>query len=185
MFTGNRSQPVPLPEHTDVVRLNSQIARRPTNSFLSLFFERPLRHRYYRQLNRSATNLVRRLSQSRLFLNSTRAENANYRNNYSRTNTQDSSETQTQAIDVESNSDCDDAIADTNVSRLASVTLLRRASMPSMSSDNNVGAISIHLSGSPYEEMRSFASETNVLFDRAETPPPPYSEVVAESGTTT
>lgn len=143
-----------------------------------------MRHRYYRQLNRSATNLVRRLSQSRLFLNSTRTENANYRNNYERTNTQESSETQQQAIDVESDSDCDDAIADTYVSRSASVTLLRRASMPSMSSDNDGGAISIHSSAPPCEEMRSFASETSVFFDRAETPPPPYSDVIAESGTT-
>lgn len=140
-----------------------------------------MRHRYYCQLNRSATNLVRRLSQSRLFLNSTRAENANYRNNYTRPNTQESSETQPQSIDVESDSDCDDAIPDSHVSQSASVTLLRRASMPSMSSDNDGAPIPIHATAPPCEEMRSCASETNVFFDRAETPPPPYSEVIAEN----
>lgn len=58
--------------------------RPPSTSFFAIFYERPVRHRYYRQINRSATNLVRRLSQSRLFLNSSRAHNAAYRSNFTR-----------------------------------------------------------------------------------------------------
>lgn len=63
--------------------------RPPSTSFFAIFYERPVRHRYYRQINRSATNLVRRLSQSRLFLNSSRAQNAAYRNNFTRQNRSD------------------------------------------------------------------------------------------------
>lgn len=50
---------------------SQQVARRPTSFFGSLF-DRPMRRRYARSINQNATNLVRRLSQSRLFLNSSR-----------------------------------------------------------------------------------------------------------------
>lgn len=50
---------------------SQQVARRSTSFFGSLF-DRPMRRRYARSINQNATNLVRRLSQSRLFLNSSR-----------------------------------------------------------------------------------------------------------------
>lgn len=50
---------------------SQQVARRSTSFFGSLF-DRPMRRRYVRSINQNATNLVRRLSQSRLFLNSSR-----------------------------------------------------------------------------------------------------------------
>lgn len=49
-------------------------SRRNQDSFFSLLFERPARRRAYRRFNQNASNLVRRLSQSRLFLNSSRAQ---------------------------------------------------------------------------------------------------------------
>lgn len=174
-----------LPEHRELVRYNAQNSRRPTNSFFSLFFERPVRHRYCRQLNRSATNLVRRLSQSRLFLNSTRAENANYRSNYVRTNTQESTENHPQSTNLESDSESEAAVANTMVSQPASVALVRSTSMPSMSPEIDGAAVSFHPSAPPSEEIRSIASETNVFFERAETPPPPYIDVIRESKTNT
>lgn len=173
----SRCQPVELPEHREIVRYDAQHSRRPTNSFFSLFFERPVRHRYCRQLNRSATNLVRRLSQSRLFLNSTRTDNAAYRQNYVRTNTQDSTENPSASVEVELNSENDDVNADEFVSGSANGTLIRSTSMPSMSSERTANA-----HGS---DARSIASETNMVFERAETPPPPYIEVIAETENTT
>lgn len=73
----------------------SQPRRPPSTSFFAIFYERPVRHRYYRQINRSATNLVRRLSQSRLFLNSSRAQNAAYRSNFTRQSSRCSNATTT------------------------------------------------------------------------------------------
>lgn len=74
-----QSQPM-IDREIDEYRYPS--AQRPSqNSFFSLLFERPARRRVYRQLNQNATNLVRRLSQSRLFLNSSRAQrNRNQQN---------------------------------------------------------------------------------------------------------
>lgn len=75
----------------------SQPRRPPSTSFFAIFYERPVRHRYYRQINRSATNLVRRLSQSRLFLNSSRAQNAAYRSNFTRQSSRSNATTTTAA----------------------------------------------------------------------------------------
>lgn len=49
------------------------MARNQSMSFFGSLFDRPIRRRYVRSLNQNATNLVRRLSQSRLFLNSSRS----------------------------------------------------------------------------------------------------------------
>lgn len=129
-----------------------------------------MRHQYYRQLNRSATNLMRRLSQSRLFLNTTRAENANYRQNYVRTNTQESAASPSQAVEVESvNDDIEsEALVD---------GLIRSTSMPSLNADYEDSTSATLAPGN----LRSTASETNILFDRAETPPPPYIEHIPET----
>lgn len=180
-----RSERATSSDRREVMRYDEQHSRRPTNSFFSLFFERPVRHRYFHQLNQSATNLVRRLSQSRLFLNSTRTENANYRNNYVRTNTQESTETRPQSTHLESD-ESDDAVTGSLVTgRSVSHPLIRATSMPLMSPEADGAAASFDPSAPPLEEMRSFLSETNIFFDRAETPPPPYIEVITEEETTT
>lgn len=52
---------------------NRQLVRSESIPFLTRLFERPVRRRHlYRSLNQNATNLVRRLSQSRLALNLSR-----------------------------------------------------------------------------------------------------------------
>lgn len=52
---------------------NRQLVRSDSIPFLTRLFERPVRRRHlYRSLNQNATNLVRRLSQSRLALNLSR-----------------------------------------------------------------------------------------------------------------
>lgn len=52
---------------------NRQLVRSNSIPFLTRLFERPVRRRHlYRSLNQNATNLVRRLSQSRLALNLSR-----------------------------------------------------------------------------------------------------------------
>lgn len=52
---------------------NRQLVRSNSIPFLTRMFERPARRRHlYRSLNQNATNLVRRLSQSRLALNLSR-----------------------------------------------------------------------------------------------------------------
>lgn len=58
-----RHRPPPPPQQ--------QIARRdePIYTFFSTLFDRPVRRRYLHSINQNATNLVRRLSQSRLFIN--------------------------------------------------------------------------------------------------------------------
>lgn len=57
--------------------------------------------------------------------------------------------------------------------------------MPSMSAEVDGPAASFDPSAPHLEEIRSFLSETNIFFDRAETPPPPYIEIIAEGETTT
>lgn len=54
-------------------RQNRELVRSNSIPFLTRLFERPVRRRHlYRSLNQNATNLVRRLSQSRLALNLSR-----------------------------------------------------------------------------------------------------------------
>lgn len=69
--------PSPTTDNQEIVEYRAAAQRRrPQDTFFSLLFDRPVRRRYYRQLNQNATNLVRRLSQSRLFLNSSRSARA-------------------------------------------------------------------------------------------------------------
>lgn len=58
-----RRRPPPPPQH--------QIARNDDTifTFFSTLFDRPARRQYLHSFNQNATNLVRRLSQSRLFIN--------------------------------------------------------------------------------------------------------------------
>lgn len=178
--------------------------RPPSTSFFAIFYERPVRHRYYRQINRSATNLVRRLSQSRLFLNSSRAQNAAYRSNFTRQNRSNATTTATTATtttmtadvrrhDPESQSQPESELAvmldeqnqlddDTidihqNENQLFDTVHRTRGSIHSlnMSSDCNQNLVENRLSA-----IRSVASE-NDLFrndERSETPPPPYNIAV-------
>ena len=56
-----------------------EVVRRNDDSIYSYFsnlFDRPVRRRYLNSINQNATNLVRRLSQSRLFLNTANRSNS-------------------------------------------------------------------------------------------------------------
>lgn len=158
-----------------------QNSRSSSSSFFAIFYERPVRRRYYRQFNRSATNLVRRLSQSRIFLNSSRAQNAAYRNNHPRQNNrQESTNTEPESepmcngpnqsvFDIEQN---DILLNDTmQRNRCNSVHSLN------ISSDNQMNASENRLSN-----IRTFVSENDICgsCERSETPPPPYNVIVRD-----
>lgn len=61
--------------HRQQPQQHQQIVRQQSFSFLDSLFGRPVRRRYLRSMNQNATNLVRRLSQSRLFLNRSNSSN--------------------------------------------------------------------------------------------------------------
>lgn len=146
--------------------------------FFAIFYERPVRHRYYRQINRSATNLVRRLSQSRLFLNSSRAQR---RNRQESTNSQRQSEPESHAMLNSTNeTETVDVVQDVNVVDDDDAAYPIRNSVQSLnvSSDCSENVTENRLSA-----IRTVASE-NDLFrngggERCETPPPPYNVVAS------
>lgn len=174
--------------------------RPPSTSFFAIFYERPVRHRYYRQINRSATNLVRRLSQSRLFLNSSRAQNAAYRSNFTRQNRsnattptttttaadirQHNPDSQSQpeselAVMLDERNQIDDTIdIHQNENHSSFDTVHRtRGSIHSLNMSNDCNQ---NLAENRLSAIRSVASE-NDLFrndERSETPPPPYNIAV-------
>lgn len=177
----------------ELVPLNNQQSRPTSTSFFAIFYERPVRHRYYRQLNRSATNLVRRLSQSRLFVNSTRAQNAAYRNNYMRNRSrQDTTNSQTTDAEIETESQ---AILNTNYSnQIDAMNIINNdigIDHDNIDDDNTDemhqlrgGSIhSLRISNEHNQNrrnaMRSVASENDIFrnCERGETPPPPYNVV--------
>lgn len=152
-----------VPQTRELLQYDPQQQRHePSNSFFSLFFERPARRRYYRQLNRSATNLVRRLSQSRLFVNSSRAQNANYRNGFVRTQSNVPAETDVNApessINYEENEE--------NISLRS--TVVRSTSLPS-----------INLENVSHAETMSVVSDIEI-YERVETPPPAYKDIAID-----
>lgn len=165
---------------SDLIPVNNRRSGQST-SFFAIFYERPVRHRYYRQINRSASNLVRRLSQSRLFLNSSRAQNAAYRSNYTR---RIGHETTNANVESESHPMCHDPHNNTANTELTpdeittddDVVLRFRASVQSLniSNDNHQNETENRLSA-----IRTFASENDVCrsSERCETPPPPYNVV--------
>lgn len=140
-------------------------------SFFAIFYERPVRHRYYRQFNRSASNLVRRLSQSRLFLNSSAANRNNIRRNRQESlnlNIEpepESDSNQIEHIDIDENINANET--DFVRSIRASVHSLNMASDNENHTENRLNAI------------RPVASESDVFgsCERSETPPPPYNTV--------
>lgn len=153
--------------------------RYPPNSIFSLLFERPARHRYYRQLNRSATNLVRRLSQSRLFLNSSRSQNAQYRNSYvgNRNNSSRTEELETDNTNiVDAITAHQDNLLNDRSHAHSIATLSRSASMPSVNVEDATELRSNH-ADEDYEAVYSSEPEINVR-DGGETPPPAYLEIV-------
>lgn len=157
----------------ELVPMNNRRSGQST-SFFAIFYERPVRHRYYRQINRNATNLVRRLSQSRLFLNSSRVQR---RNRQESTNTQAQSEPESDAMllgpnDIETVDVTEDDAMTDDVAMLQ----IRGGSIHSLniSRDCNENVTENRLNA-----MRTVASE-NDLFrngERSETPPPPYNAV--------
>lgn len=176
-----------------------------STSIFAILYERPVRRRYYRQFNRNATNLVRRLSQSRLFLNSSsRAQNAatnrnarSYRdNNNNQTNIVQASESNRQNILNQAETE-NDIEFDRDVNEMANVDNAHEIMLPSTQTHlHNNDCISVHSlniiihdnNNSERENQlnlnrRTFASsETDIIrccVERIETPPPPY-DIVAE-----
>lgn len=162
--------------------------RYPPNSIFALLFERPVRRRYYRQLNRSATNLVRRLSQSRLFLNSSRSQNAQYRNSYVGNNRHNNDRAEVIEVD---NSNLIDAITahqenlindrnNIDIVDNSTATLTRSASMPSINVENETDLNLIPNASDEYLEM-AYSSEPELEPNErteVETPPPAYVDIV-------
>lgn len=171
-------------ERRDAPHANRSQSRQSSTSFFAIFYERPVRRRYYRQFNRSATNLVRRLSQSRLFLNSSRAQNAAYRQNNPRRHREEPIETitnnETESIAMFDDTDQMPDVELTPHERASHDSLYRaHTSVHSLniSNDNNHNAAENRLSA-----IRTFASESDLYGScaRSETPPPPYN-VVAQA----
>ncbi|XP_031637402.1 uncharacterized protein LOC116349897 [Contarinia nasturtii] len=142
----------------ETIQSNDQRSRQSSTSFFAIFYERPVRHRYYRQINRSATNLVRRLSQSRLFLNSSRTQNGTLRGVHTQRNRQEATH-----INRE-NSEPQNTAHRISVS-VHSLNILHDNSQREI--ENRTNAI------------RICSSESDVFgsTERSETPPPPYNIV--------
>lgn len=165
----------PSIERRELVRHN-EMRRRHNNSFFALLFERPARRRYYRQLNQNATNLVRRLSQSRLFLNSSRSQNANYRNSYVNTRSNSRPEPDqrqpAEIVDHENLSTSEDEDFDSTTPN--DHNLATSISLPSLNFDNN----NEHLFSPSAPSVGICASENDLTLSRLETPPPSYTEII-------
>lgn len=161
----------------EVVRYRGTDQRREQSSFFSLLFERPARRRYYHQLNRNATNLVRRLSQSRLFLNSSRSQNANYRNSFVNTRSTSRTEEEPGLNRQTSNAAMTPypsvALTDESPSHIGTLSV----SLPSLDHENRTGARPTDNLLASSEESDGYTSEPE-LFARAETPPPAYKDIL-------
>lgn len=176
--------------------------RRSSTSIFAILYERPVRRRYYHQFNRNATNLVRRLSQSRLFLNSSRAQNATNRNTRShrdnnnnhniniQTNIVQASESNRQnllnQVETENDigfdrngNDAHEIMLPTAQTQLYNNDCISVHSLNIIIHDNN----NIERENQLNLNRRTFAaSETDIhrqCEERIETPPPPY-DIVAE-----
>lgn len=140
----------------------------PSTSFFAIFYERPARRRYYRQISRSATNLTRRLSRSRLFLSSAQARNTIQTNNNNSNNSSSSdahaseeatSATSPDTIDVDNSAvEHDDVIS---VSESFHRVIVHAVSETNLSEQRP--------NGNSEGEL-----DLPTLARRAETPPPPY-----------
>lgn len=189
----------------DLMLINNNQRSQPSpssTSFFAIFYERPVRHRYYRQINRSASNLVRRLSQSRLFLNSSRAQNAAYRSNFTRQNSRTNATTPamtTEAVpvadiqrhDIEPQSQPDSELAvmldernqiddihqNENQSCDDTIEYRTRGSIHSLNMSNDCNQ---NMAANRLSAIRSVASENDIFRndERSETPPPPYNIAV-------
>lgn len=170
----NESVPNSVRNHSrELVPMNNRRSGQST-PFFAIFYERPVRHRYYRQMNRSATNLVRRLSQSRLFLNASRAQRRN-RQETTNIRTQSQSEPESHAmLDSPNETETVDIVQDVDVIDDAAYPNRNSVQSLNVSSDCNETVTQNRLSA-----IRTIASE-NDLFrngERCETPPPPYNVV--------
>lgn len=162
-----------------------QLPRQTSTSFFAIFYERPVRRRYYRQINRSATNLVRRLSQSRLFLNSTRAQNAAQRNQSNRRYRQQASTRTTSEPESEPMFDDPNEVINLEVTPDELISndgdamhrICGSTHSLNVSNQNQQIAAENRLSA-----IRPCASDSDIFGsnERSETPPPPYN-VVANS----
>lgn len=154
--------------------------RPPSGSFFAIFYERPVRHRYYQQFNRGATNLVRRLSQSRLFLNASAANRNNIRRNRqestnSHTEQAESPQPTYDELNQDDNIETVDDI-ETNVSDAEHPIRTSVHSLNIRSDNENPNQTG---NENRLNAIRSIASESDVFgcCTRSETPPPPYNAV--------
>lgn len=173
---------------------DSQRRQRSSTSIFAILYERPVRRRYYRQFNRNASNLVRRLSQSRLFLNSSRAHRDNNNNN-NQINVVQTSESNRQNTlnQVESENDID---FNRDVNEMADSDDAHEIMLSTTQTQLHNDCISVHSLNIVIRDnndiesenqlnlnQRTFASsETDIIrqyIERIETPPPPY-DIVAE-----
>lgn len=149
-------------------------SRQSNGSFFAIFYERPIRHRYYKQFNRSATNLVRRLSQSRLFLNSSAINRNNVRRNRQESSNINT-EPELESMHAESNQiehiefldDINTNVSETVFPMHSSVLSLNITTDNENQNENQLNAI------------RAVASESDVFesCERSDTPPPPYNTI--------
>lgn len=165
-----------------IVPANSRRPRQPSRSFFAIFYERPMQRRYYQ----NATSLVRRISQSRLFLNSSRAQrNEQHRmreanncaeNVMAQTSTAEYNAERAGNGELDQEENVDNEIEELNEVELSQQPLNMSASIRSL----NVG----DLNGSPrryqHNSIRIVASaiDLSTSAERSETPPPPYTLAV-------
>lgn len=197
----NRPDPIPLPPVTPQIIVqpsptieNQEIVeyraapqrRRPQDTFFSLLFDRPVRRRYYQQFNQNATNLVRRLSQSRLFVNSSRnARAANRRsdseNAATPTEYNTSNESPRHGINRQMSAPATSIITQTTPTtafRNTDADELRSSSISLPSMD-----LAMHQGMQPSAPMSissdedGYTSEPDVIH-RGETPPPAYQDIL-------
>lgn len=165
-----------------IVPANSRRPRQPSRSFFAIFYERPIQRRYYQ----NATNLVRRISQSRLFLNSSRAQRseqhrmreANNRaeNLMVQTPTAEYNTERTTDAQLDQEEHVDNEIEELNEVELSQQPLNMSASIRSLNVGNTNRSPGRHQPSS----IRIVASAIDLTTsaDRSETPPPPYTVAV-------
>lgn len=177
-----------------LVPANNRRSRPPSRSFLAIFSERPLHRRYYQE----ATNLVRRISQSRLFLNSSRAQRNEHNrtrepvnriedrvhrtpsNEYNTSEIRSRARHETEHAHVEVRHE-DDDVEDIGVDEVDETELLQHPLNQSISVRSlNVCGVSRTNNGHQRNSIRVVASAVDLTssVERSETPPPPYTYAV-------
>lgn len=163
-------------EHTRINTNQSpsrELTRAPpkqsSTSFFAIFYERPARRRYYRQFSRSATNLTRRLSRSRLFLGSSQHRNAHQNNTAAALSEQ-------RPIETISNTPPNIIQASVHNENVISVSERMHDGVP-VRSTSEVNICSLERYANEIDER---VSSSLLTINRADTPPPPYTILAKE-----